>query len=158
MKCSTGSFFGENGKCQLVDLLCRTFDERDGACLSCYPAFKLENKKCIEDEGFLSQDPFCKEFKDGVCVACSFGFYFGTDNICMKVSDLCSTYNANTGECLSCFLGFKLNEEKGSCEEDDFILTDSNCAEFENGNCIKCSHGFYFNEEGKCQISNPLCK
>lgn len=98
----------------------------------------------MEDEGFGSQDPFCKEFKDGACVECSFGFYFGEDSICMKVSDLCSTYNSTTGQCLTCFLGFKLNG--GACEEDDFLI-DSNCAEFENGKCTKCSNGFYFNED-----------
>ena len=46
----------------------------------------------------------------------------------MKVSDLCETYDESTGKCLTCYLGFKLDEEKGSCEEDLVILSDNNCA------------------------------
>jgi hypothetical protein len=41
VKCSQGSFLSVAGVCELVDLLCQTYDERNGACTSCYPAFKL---------------------------------------------------------------------------------------------------------------------
>ena len=116
MKCSIGSFFDENGVCRLVSPLCRTFNPLNGFCLTCYPAFKLESGKCIEDLYFEDQDPNCARFNEGICITCSSGFYFGNDGLCKQANPLCETFDQTNGNCLSCFFGFALNG--GNCVED----------------------------------------
>ena len=60
--CSQGSYFNDIGECQQVDVLCKTFDKRDGSCKSCYSGFKLEGGKCVEDQDNDVKDKFCKKF------------------------------------------------------------------------------------------------
>lgn len=116
MKCSFGSFFDENRVCRLVSPLCRTFNPSNGFCLTCYPAFKLESGKCIEDLYFEDQDPNCARFNEGICLTCSSGFYFGNDGLCKQANPLCETFDQTNGNCLSCFFGFAL--KGGNCVED----------------------------------------
>lgn len=157
LRCSTGSFFDEKKNlCQLVDPLCKTFDPKNGSCLSCYPAFTLNGARCLEDLYFSSQNPNCAEFQDNKCIKCSSGFYFNKDQICTAFNPLCQTSNTTNGDCLSCFIGFTIRG--GTCVVDT-TSTSFNCAEFSSsGVCKKCSTGYYFDSNNKCQISNPLCK
>lgn len=118
MKCSVGSFFDTaSGLCRLVDPLCRTSNPDNGRCTACYPAFKLEDGKCIEDLYFEDQDPNCAQFDDGFCIKCSSGFYFNDQGLCQLANPLCDTFDERNGDCTSCFLGFVLID--GRCEEDD---------------------------------------
>lgn len=41
IKCSSGSFFGKNGKCTQIDPSCKTANLLTGACLECYNGYKL---------------------------------------------------------------------------------------------------------------------
>ena len=59
-KCSEGTFMGENGKCNVVSPLCKTFDEMTGACLSCYQGFNIEGTACVESAAKEVSDPNCK--------------------------------------------------------------------------------------------------
>ena len=64
-------------------------------------------------------DPFCKEFSaddQSICVSCAIRHYLNQLGKCVKVSDLCNTYDNNDGKCLSCYAGFVLDE--GECSED----------------------------------------
>ena len=40
--CSKGSVMDGFGHCKLVSPLCRTYDEHNGYCLSCYDGFELK--------------------------------------------------------------------------------------------------------------------
>jgi hypothetical protein len=60
------------------------------------------------------------------------------------------------GKCLTCYVGFLL--EEGACVKDEDFLSDVNCAEFVEGHCVKCSIGFYFDDDNLCQVVSPLCK
>ena len=49
LACSGGFFLNTLGKCEQVDPLCRTFNVKNGFCLSCYAGYNLDNArgKCI---------------------------------------------------------------------------------------------------------------
>lgn len=63
----------------------------------------------MESEGELT-DPNCNEFESGVCVKCSFGFYFNAANICMKIPDTCKNFHTAEERCLECYVGYVLND------------------------------------------------
>ena len=112
MRCSFGSYFSPSGACAMVDPLCQTWDDRTGACRSCYPSFELAGSKCVPSKAD-KLDPNCAQFNKGVCTRCSKGFYFGANNLCTQVDPLCQTFDSKFGKCLSCFNGYKL--DNGRC-------------------------------------------
>lgn len=155
-ECSFGAFFLPNGKCTLADPLCRTFDQNNGNCMSCYASFELQGAKCIKSKQSLS-DPNCAEFFEGLCTKCSKGFIFLDNGKCGLVSPDCKNYNTLTGACTECYMGFVL--ESGNCikSTQDNADMDPNCAAFQEKVCIKCSKNFYFGINGVCTAVDPLC-
>lgn len=48
IKCSQGSYFGNNGLCIIVDSSCKTTNLNTGACTSCYSGYQLDSSsKCV---------------------------------------------------------------------------------------------------------------
>lgn len=47
LKCSERSYFGPIGICIPVSNYCKTWNDYDGACLSCFKGYNLVNKACI---------------------------------------------------------------------------------------------------------------
>ena len=45
-QCSKGYYFDQDRQCVMANSLCRTFDNSNGDCLSCYAGFKLEAGVC----------------------------------------------------------------------------------------------------------------
>jgi hypothetical protein len=102
-------------------------------------------------------DPNCAEFLQGICARCSTGYVFQNNGQCGLVSSDCKTFDQSTGYCLSCYLGFALNQ--GQCtRSNDTSPIDLNCASFVSGACVKCSKGFYFGSNGACLAVSPLCQ
>ena len=67
-------------------------------------------------------------------------------------------YSSVSGECSTCYDGYKYNSTTKKCETDTSAgVTDLNCAEWKNGKCSKCVYGAYFNVNGFCTSVNPLC-
>lgn len=88
---------------------CLDFSIPEERCLQCYSGYALdENFNCIESVEQAS-DPYCNEFQDGVCVKCSFGFYFNDDKVCARIPDECKTFSTETEECKECYPGYALN-------------------------------------------------
>ena len=157
VKCSDGSFVNTDGRCALVDPLCKTYDLLNGACLSCYQGFSLEGTKCVESEQQEVSDPNCREFlTPDICSICSDRYFIGANGLCAEVNPLCRTYEPVNGQCLTCFSGFALS--LGGCIESRENVTDSNCKEWNGSRCIACSFGAYFGPEGKCLLADPLCR
>lgn len=62
----------------------------------------------------VGQDPYCIEnSSEGTCSKC-INFFYLKDRQCARVSPSCETYHNQTGDCLTCVNGFKLNQ--GKCE------------------------------------------
>ena len=107
VKCAFGYFFNAEGKCKQADPNCRSFNDTNGECLSCYPGFMLKAKVCVvEPPGGILEN--CNEILDGQCVKCSFGFYFGPNRSCKKIPDTCLNFDTGAEKCLACYTGYAL--------------------------------------------------
>lgn len=85
----------------------------------------------------------------GICKACSERYYFDFQFECIAVSPFCQTYDANSGDCTSCYGGYQLTNN-GDCTVVPFssttlsydMLTDS-CKRYNlEGQCIQCQPNF----------------
>lgn len=157
VECAFGAYFSPSRICTLADPLCRTFDNTNGACLSCYDSFELIGIRCIKSEIKDVSDVNCAEFSQGACTKCSVGFIFNSNRVCSQVSSDCKTFVAASGLCSSCYFGFDL--ANGICVKgvNDVSSIDKNCAKFAAGICVQCSKGFYFGPQSSCLMVDPLC-
>jgi len=108
--------------------------------------------------GLVTQviDPNCHSFVNNTCTQCSFGYYFGANNICRQASVNCKTFDSTNGNCTSCYPSFNL--ASGSCIAQVKTVSDPNCNSFDtNGICTKCSYGYYF-VNSICTQINPSCQ
>ena len=111
IKCSDRAYFGDKGKCKLVDKDCRTYEEIDGKCTSCYGGYKLENGKCKKDE----EESSCLERDgEGVCTKCIYKHFLNSENECEQVDDYCADFDYDEKECKGCYAGYSLLY--GKCE------------------------------------------
>lgn len=46
VQCAFRSYLNDQGVCTQVDSYCKTWDEKDGMCLTCYRGYDLMNGKC----------------------------------------------------------------------------------------------------------------
>ena len=90
--------------CILTDPNCKTFNESNGDCLTCYDGHELVSGKCIIKKG--TSDPNCKTFKNDKCTECSKGYYFDIHNSCVQIDPFCKVFDVPTKKCTSCFSGF----------------------------------------------------
>ena len=126
MKCSFGFYFGRDSTCRLIPPSCSNFNVQSEICLSCYPGYELnDNQVCIEAEE-AGGDPGCTEFEDGVCIQCSFGFYFGPNQRCRLIPPTCANFDILTEICRACYPGYALNP-LGQCIEKPPEEGDAGC-------------------------------
>jgi hypothetical protein len=64
------------GVCTMVDSLCKTFNHKNGYCLSCYEGRTIINGSCVILQDVNKVDVNCAKFENQTCVKCSNGFYF----------------------------------------------------------------------------------
>lgn len=84
IKCSFGFYF-YNNKCNAIPSTCANFDIAQRKCLGCYSGYTLDkNMACVKATP-ASVDPGCNEFENGVCIKCSFGFYFDSNKKCVQI-------------------------------------------------------------------------
>lgn len=108
LSCVSRMFVNSSGACQSIDENCNSYNQTTGSCITCYPGYEntldpiTNSVKCkiVSDV-----DPNCQTKANGAgCLKCYSGYYYSLENIkCIQVNQLCSTYNSNTGECLSCY-------------------------------------------------------
>lgn len=137
-----------------MDPSCRLYNVNNGECTGCYDGYKLNKQRCEKDETAIS-DTNCAEWRNGKCIKCSFGSFFGSNGVCKLVDALCSTWSEATGDCTSCYPSFELNS--GKCIPSKNQNLDPNCAKFARNECVQCSKGFYFNSDKLCTQVDPLC-
>jgi hypothetical protein len=110
LKCAERAYFDDYGKCVAVSDHCRTWDEYDGQCLSCYQGYHLtKGGKCLEKEEKVATDRGCAkwDWDNQVCIECSTRFYM-TEGGCKSISDFCAEYDDSWGECTKCYKGYDL--------------------------------------------------
>ena len=81
------------GVCTMVDPLCKTFDDKNGNCLSCYDGRTLANGICVIIQDQKKIDVNCAKFENQSCVKCSNGFYFNKNKVCTEIDPFCKKFN-----------------------------------------------------------------
>ena len=102
-------YVDSTGKCKGIDENCDKYNKTSGLCINCYPGYVLnsDNQTCSIK---VSKDPKCEingnSSVDG-CIKCYQGYFYSKlKQICTMVDPQCKTYNATTGDCLSCYPGY----------------------------------------------------
>lgn len=105
----------KDDKCVAVDDQCKTWDDKTADCTSCYDGWQLSEGKCIKSNSGGSSGGSgntsvanCSQYDSkGACTQCYFR-YVVKDGKCVAVSDQCKTWDNKTGDCTSCYDGWKL--------------------------------------------------
>lgn len=161
LSCSNRFYLDKEGICQPVNSQCRTYDNSNGACTSCYDGFAIIENTCLPDltpsQLFAILGPIsnCNQIdSDGKCLKCSLGFYFDGNRFCSKIPDTCARFNSLIGVCEGCYQGYSLNLQN-ECTLSVESSVDPGCSKFENGICVLCSRGYYFTRNQSCALSPP---
>lgn len=112
LECSQRFYFNKNGVCCEVQGTCEQFNTQEGICEKCYEGYQVIDGKCSKEDKSTSANIGCAVWNNGVCQSCSKRWFFNQENICVPVSDLCSTWKT-TGECDTCYYGYKVVD--GAC-------------------------------------------
>lgn len=110
LQCSDRWFMNSQKICTPVSDNCQSWDNINGACISCYKGYNLNNGVCIVAPVQQISDPGCAQWNwnNQTCLQCSSRWYLSTSGKCAQISDSCQTYNSQ-GACLSCYTGYTLN-------------------------------------------------
>ena len=154
----TNYYIRIEGYCERKPNFCENVTVQ-GVCTSCIPNYRVRNGLC-EVIPALPPTPAisnCEVEQFSSCVQCRARFYLEQGR-CNPIGMGCDSYNGFTGECFTCFTGYKL--ELGKCLV-QIIETqtnnDPNCLVFNDDRCDQCSQRYYYNGE-KCVPVNPLCR
>lgn len=103
--CVSGFYVGSEGKCKQASPLCRTFDSKNGNCLTCYNGYEVSSGACVIAK---SHDPFCKKTDaQNACLVCYSG-YLPIRGKCVEQNPLCKKVDLNNGGCTDCWSGYAL--------------------------------------------------
>ena len=150
--------------CIPVSDLCRDYDISNGQCTACYQGFNLNNGACVAIDlaGVQIPDLGCRtwDWNNQVCLACSTNWVL-INNVCVPVSDQCATFNSTTGNCITCYKGYNLDQ--GRCIIVDLTLVvnpDKGCKDWNWDAliCLTCSDRWYINAQGVCTPVSDLCQ
>lgn len=160
--CSVKYVFNADKVCTPVSDDCREW-QADGNCTSCYYGYNAVDGVCTLAEDSSVSDtksnPYCASWKKSVCDSCAERSYFNSNGICTLVNDHCKTWDRLTGDCLTCFDGYDLNN--GSCvfsPSNNASPSDPGCKSWVNGACKECSKNWVFNAKDVCIPVSDLCK
>ena len=147
------SYYVKNGKCEVIDTLCKTSNDSTGQCVSSFSDYQLVNGSCCS----AFADPHCIKYGvNGDCLTCS-AKYYKRSGICTRVSPLCKTYSIDNGNCLTCFPGYYL--AGGACWAGNDPNFDPNCnLRSLTGSCLQCVSSYYLASNGYCRAINPICR
>lgn len=72
----------------------------------------------------------CNLFENGICVNCSFGYYFDRNRLCKLIPETCASFNIPTETCRGCYSGFELDENNQCVRAKLTEVGDVGCNEF----------------------------
>jgi expansin (peptidoglycan-binding protein) len=158
LQCSSNWVFNNNGVCVPVSDQCNTYD-KNGACVTCYVGYNLNNGKCVLAPIQQVSDVGCAtwNWNKQTCLQCSSNWVFNNNGVCVPVSDQCNTYN-NAGACVTCYAGYNLSN--GKCVLAPIQkVSDVGCATWDWNKqvCQQCSSNWVFNNNGVCVPVSDQC-
>lgn len=137
-------------------------NDASGACTLCYKGYHLDQGSCVLNNVQLTPDLGCKnwDWDSLVCLACSKEWVL-INKVCVPVSDQCLTFDSATGDCLTCYNGYNL--QNGKCIIQDLNLvvpSDKGCKDWNWAQqiCLTCSNMWFLDSQGKCVPVSDLCK
>lgn len=156
--CASSSYLSGN-RCVAFDPMCASSNTNNGNCLTCYGGYVLSAGRCVLSTNTQPNDLLCRRWNAaGVCVECSTNAYF-RQNMCVAVDALCRTFDAQNGNCLTCYSGYQL--QSGRCvvvpPESGFQANNQYCAVWEGTTCRQCAANSYFDNNRICRPNNPYC-
>lgn len=93
--------------CSPVSILCPTYDENTGTCLSCISGYFLQSGACVFPS--MGYDGNCISYDaSAYCSQCKPG-YFLQNYICTRLDLSCSNFDYATNTCLACGNGKQPN-------------------------------------------------
>ena len=138
-----------SGKCQKCPKNCESCADESKECMTCKKGFSFDesNTKCKK----ITVENCHSAKSDGTCEICDSHYYLeeGTCKLCSEKTEHCSMCHNRDNEfkCLSCLIGFRLND-KGECES-----CPDNCNHCTAEKCFVCSHTYFYNEDAQeCQV------
>jgi len=99
--CITG-YFPKNGGCEAVSLLCGTYDDRTGVCLSCTSGYVFQAGQCIYPS--MGIDLNCIYYTGPYCSQCANGYAL-INYICGSIDPNCLQFDSATNSCKQCTTG-----------------------------------------------------
>lgn len=133
----------------MIPPVCKSFDSVLEKCKECYPGYVTDATGTCVESAVQTIDPGCSLFQKGVCIKCSFGFYFDKNGQCKAAPSTCSSFDSVREVCLSCYEGYSLDSRNNCIKKVDNV-SDLGCNRFQKGKCVSCSVGFYFTSSGVC--------
>lgn len=96
--------------CAAVHQNCKTWDEEEGFCLTCFGGYDLEDKECVWATSIIPAPNMGCANWDWEALKCNMCMkdYVKVDNLCVSVYDRCLISDGD--KCTSCSLGFRPNE------------------------------------------------
>jgi len=95
----------------------------------------------------ISSNKYCLSWSKGGCIRCTPDSYL-FNGTCALIDLYCSKFNFTTNKCISCYLGYVLNNDQTKCvilpPISTSTSTKNNCAQYNNDNiCIKCYFSYF---------------
>jgi hypothetical protein len=103
--CLSGYYISD-GACQLVNMLCATYDQSNGACLSCVPGYVFQTGQCIYPS--LGVDNNCAFYSNSYCTQCVAGYAL-VNFWCNTIDANCLQFDAVSNNCRQCGNGLTPN-------------------------------------------------
>jgi hypothetical protein len=98
------------GACLLRDPNCLSYDD-GGSCSKCVSMYYVWQGRCAK-QVLKSKDGNCR-INDllNYCMECNQGYFISAGN-CLLADQLCRTFDPANGNCLTCYPGYKLTQNK----------------------------------------------
>lgn len=105
----------------------------------------------------ISSNKFCLSWGNGACIKCTPDSYL-QNGTCVLIDQYCSKFNFTINKCISCYLGYILNQDQTQCNLLISLSTNYNCAMYNaNHVCVKCYFSYYL-KNGDCLIVDSNCR
>ncbi|ELP85704.1 protein serine/threonine kinase, putative [Entamoeba invadens IP1] len=163
-KCATGYYsLGGSSGCTKCSTSCKTCDQTNGNCLSCYDGYTLNNGKCeICPAGTLQSGR--------VCVTCpDMQYSLAGSTICRSCSPTCLSCDKTNGYCTSCDSGMEIITTTCSvcsagtyniANKCEYCLLGTYSSSPKSLQCNFCGDGTYASTPGStnCIMCDVLCQ
>ncbi len=157
VQCLSKFYLDSSSKCRQMNPLCKTANQNNGACITCYQGYVLSGDVCIIG-GATNSDVNCQNFTNGACQQCYSGYFLNTQGKCAQNNPLCRTSD-KTGACLTCFPGYRVVDRNCSSSTSATSSSDVNCKSTDqSGVCTSCYSGYFLTQGMVCQKMDALCK